>query len=443
MIELLRPLQTTNEDIVRKLAIFGLFLLVIFYHVLPVADMLFGKITFLGKNVFIVLPALFFGATFLYFSFRMSKRMQLAIASFVAIYFVTVSLGIIFNAEDFKSYLNKRYFLLFLFMMVVILNLLMDTKYRALVLKAYIITIVIQCTLGIAHNVFFPTYWYVPGFDFISRPDFSGATRESGTLISVSAFGYVLLCGIMVLVYIKDLPWRLSATPLKIGLMCYLFYGILLSGSRGPIMLSLLVGFSMLLSKKTLKNILPALAGFLLFAFLSTYIGAGAKIQYNLFDRYAADGFGGRYEKFILGFMIISQKFYYVLIGAPGHVQLSTTLNNFGVSDNSFILLMINFGVPATLFLIFVLLYAAWHFVYHTDYIIPVIVGLVCLSTTNSILWEPWIFYYLLAMVFIWFNARENRSRRQALYLPDNEKHDELCKGYGLVCMKSERQPAR
>jgi hypothetical protein len=277
----LKSPQMTTDDVVWQWAKYSLFLLIISYHVLPVANIVFGKITFLGKNVFIVIPALFFGVTFLYFSFRMSRRMQLAIASLVALYSVTVSLGIIFNGEDLKSYLDKRYFLLFLFMMVVIINLLTDTRYRALVLKAYIITIVIQCTFGLAHYAFFPTFWYVPGFDFISRPDFSVATREGGTLISVSTFGYVLLSGIMVLAYIKDLPWRLSAIPFKIGIMSYLFYGILLSGSRGPIILSLLIGSSMLFSKKTLKNIWPALAGFLLLAFLSASIGVDKKIVWS------------------------------------------------------------------------------------------------------------------------------------------------------------------
>lgn len=228
-------------------------------------------------------------------------------------------------------------------------------------------------------------------------------TRETGSMISASAFSYTVLCGMMVLTYVKELPRIISSVVSRAGLQLYFFYAILLSGSRGPIILAILIMGVMFFGKQSVSKY-RAINVMVLFVILvaCAYWSFDEVIKLSVIDRSVNEGSGGRYEKLLLVFSMISQGTY-SLTGVPDYIQQISEINNVSFSDNSFGTLLLVFGISA-LVPIFVIFYMALSFSRITHTILPVMVGLVCLSTTNSILWEPWIFYYLVAMALIFFS---------------------------------------
>jgi hypothetical protein len=142
---------------------------------------------------------------------------------------------------------------------------------------------------------------------------------------------------------------------------------------------------------------------------LCLYFGFDELIQSSVIHRTLEDGSGGRYEKLQLIYLLVSQD-WNILLGVPLDLQNTARINGVGFSDNSFGLLLMNVGVSALIFF-GLLLSVIIRFLRITHTKLPVFVGVCCLITTNSILWEPWIFYYLIAMTLIYDSMKGDRHR--------------------------------
>jgi hypothetical protein len=357
---------------------FGFTLLILLYHVLPVMDVAFGKFQFLGKNIFITVPVMFICFNFLFFMRTFSKNWLIFLIFLILLFCLTNCISIALFNYDVNIFLERRYFFTPIFMGVVIFKLLDQFQYRGLVLCLFFLAISVQCVFGIVHDTFFPEYHYLlfDGSGEYSADLAFGRTRETGSMISASCYAYVLLTGLMVLAYVDELPFRLSKTQYRLGLFFFLLYGITLSGSRGPIILAIITLGSMVFCKQSVvKNIPMRVFIIIISIFLCFYFGFDELIQSSVFERTMSEGSGGRYEKLLLGPLLLKQN-YYLLTGVPNSVQLATTINGIQLSDNSFVLLFVTFGIVALL-PIFCFLYVMWHFSYLTRKKLPVIIGLV------------------------------------------------------------------
>lgn len=396
----------------------GFILLIFVYHVLPIMHNFFGETQFLGKNLYITIPALFIIFSFLFFMPVMTKKWFIFFVFLILLYVFTTFIVIIVFDYDLNTFLYRRYFFIPIFMGVAIFNFLKDPQLRWLVLRMFLVATILQCIFGVVHDAFFQDFHYA----VLSEEDgyfietISGRTREAGTMISASCYSYVLLMGLMILTYLDDLPFGLSKIQFRLGLFFFIFYGVLLSGSRGPIVLAIFLLSAMIMRKKSIvKNIPTRMFIVILSLFVFFYFGLDEIIKSGVFDRTLSEGSGGRYEKLLLGPLMLSQKFY-LLTGVPVDVQVATEINGVGFSDNSFLMLLITFGIAALL-PISCILYMLLRFSNLTRTKLPAIIGLVCLSTTNSILWEPWIFYYCVGMGLIFYcsvNELPQRRYRKA-----------------------------
>lgn len=388
----------------------GFFLLVLSYHILPVAHVFLGEIQFLGKNIIIVIPVLFVCFSLLFLFRHLSPKGFLLASTLIFAYFFLTTISILFYDSDISAFLGRRFYLVPIFMAFLVFKILALYEYRSFILRIFLLTIIIQCGFGIIHNVFFPEVLYVSSdFGYGYFEDFSQygeyKTREAGTMVSASCYAYVLLSGMMVLAYIKELPWGISHYLLRLGMQLYFFVGILLSGSRGPIILAILSVVSMVFSKQSpIKNISIRSIILILSVTAGIYFGFDESIKASVIDRTVDGGTGGRYEKLLLVFSVLSQNIYF-LVGAPLYIQATSEINGFMFSDNSFGTLLLVFGL-AGLLPIAIIFYMMARVSRKTRTVLPVFIGLVCLSTTNSILWEPWIFYYLVAIMLILFSKK-------------------------------------
>ncbi len=168
--------------------------------------------------------------------------------------------------------------------------------------------------------------------------------------------------------------------------------------------------FMLLGTKSVVKHILVRLIFSVILMALFVYLGFDAVIQSSVIERSVYEGSGGRYDKLMAAIQMLSQDIY-PLIGVPKYVQIETIINGVSFSDNSFGLLLISFGVIAII-PIALILYNGWRFSKITKTILPICSGLICFGTTNSILWDPWIFYYSVSLALIYYSlAPKHRDR--------------------------------
>ena len=393
----------------------GVVLFLAFYHLIPVFHLLFGRMSLFGKNIYIVIPALYFliamGLTF----FKISTNNKLLIYFFLVIYLFLTGIAVMIYEIDLAQFFVRRFIFLPFFFGFVLFYFLSNRQNSVIALKLFLGSILFQCLFGVLH------YHFFSGYIFLSEDNSMGlneglvdtsflnigALRESGTMISSSAFAYTLLCAMFVIGYIKDIPFGLSNWLIRITAIIFIFYGILLSGSRGPIILSLCIILFMLIRKDC---VFGEYSMSLLFSLLILggiiYFGFFDRIEAMVFTRTINEGTGGRFEKLQLVLDFLSNDLY-LLIGVPDDVVNSTRINGLYFSDNSFGLILIKFGIMG-LMPIIAMLYGGWRFVKLTRMLIPVIAGVVCLSTTNSILWEPSIFYYLVSMSLLFYSKDDS-----------------------------------
>tara|TARA_R110000868_G_scaffold199956_3_gene447102 strand:- start:259 stop:1524 length:1266 start_codon:yes stop_codon:yes gene_type:complete len=388
---------------------FGLSIIVLLYPLLGIAHLVLGKIIFLGVNLFIALPVLFITFSFLCLIKKMPSMLVTCFFVMFFSYLILTILAILFYDYGVDELVKRRYFLFFFMAMVLLFHLLENVYYRRIFLKLFFIAIIGQCFLGIVHHHFFGNI-IIDVIDevsqFLVRDESIGAGRESGTVMSSSAFAYILLNALIVLTYVKNLPWKLDSVLYKLILMFILFYGILLSGSRGPSIAAILVISTWVFfsGKKgiTVRGFIFCL-GILLFL----YFQLDEKL-FGFAHRFRVESSGGRDEKLKLVFLMLSEG-WYCLLGVPAYIQQTTLSNGVTFSDNSFGTLLLNFGITGLLPIV-VLFYGAKFFLQATRLFLPVFVGFLCLATTNSILWDAWIFYYIAALILIYFSHKDNQQ---------------------------------
>jgi len=407
----------SNNYFLERFIQYGMCFFIIFYQFIPIINFILPEIRVLGKNFYVILPGFYLVVSYvLLIAMKKINTRYVAFSSIIFIFYLiaTFVASLLYHYE-LVEYLNRRFMLIPTLMFMVIFYLLgSDKAFKELILKLFLLSVFIQCSLGYIHHIFFPEIWFISEDNVSTFSDMSASvsdvsTREIGTLISSSLFGYFLLSGIYVLLYVKALPFKLEQPIWRYAGIFYLLFGIVLSGCRGAIILAIL---SIVFTFVGKNNISIRGRMILLLFLVGFFVMSYEIIHSSVLERTLHEGSGGRYEKLVLAWMLLSQDLYF-LVGVPSYVTAATSINGIYLSDNSFALLLVTFGMLG-LFFILSILWFNYTFIKSTKTVFPALSGLVCLSVTNAILWEPWLFYYITAMALIWYSNCEPQLDRDS-----------------------------
>lgn len=252
----------------------------------------------------------------------------------------------------------------------------------------------IQAIIGIVHHYFFShiltgSKVYIGANEFYKIVEVgAGGQREPGILMSSSLYANFVLLGVFLLVSSYK-TWKFPNLVEYIFLLV-LVWGVWLSGSRWPFIGSMF--FLMLYFKR-----LPSLKKI---TFVPIIILAGVFLQdyfIHTIGRLVTGGATGRLLKYQIALSSLFENSSNFLIGTSFD-RMGMSVNGITFSDNSFLTLMITFGIPLTLLFLLFFLYIIMRTisVKGTRFMLFYFIG--TLFLTNSILWDIWLFYFFAVL---------------------------------------------
>lgn len=278
---------------------------------------------------------------------------------------------------------------------------------KEIVKKIIFCSCLIQAVIGLLHTYFFPYIFLGLNPDSLFKIVRGvGAMREAGTLLSASLYANLILLGIFILInsYKK---WRLPRLAVHI-LMFILIWGVAISASRWPFIIAvflLILYFKKLLLSKKIVSIL------LIILFFGIFL---PNIFIYMAQKVATGEVASRIAKYHVALSSLLESSSNFLVG-PTFGRTNTDIDATSFSDNSYLLLMITFGVP----FICLFLFLFSHIIRKTisinrNYFI-LLYFLITLFVTNSILWDVWLFYFFAALYGLQLEPPSNLSRKNIL----------------------------
>lgn len=378
-----------------------------FANILP----LFFPVQFLGKNIWIVLPVLLIAA--MYAVALVKTRQSIAFTKFDGGLFVLALLGALIYEirealySDPGSILDVRYIISPLLFLSVFKIFVQGERNVVFVTRAVVLTCLIQAVLGILHAHFFSYINInIETSEFVLEAE---RTREGGTL-GASIYANVIVCGMFLIVFGSSRSSRVRYVLIETMATLVMLYAVTLSGSRYPMIVASLLTIGLLsrslLNWRQMAVLLAVVAIASYFIFLNE---EGVELL-GIF-RLSEDS-GGRVDKFITPLMLLSDGLSNFVIGPPSLLTAATfSEDGFGISDNSYMLMALQFGVlfAVSWFTFFTgLLWRNASSYFSVFFIVYLLLGL---GVTNSILWEPWTFVAMLSWTIIYKKARFNEPK--------------------------------
>lgn len=361
---------------------------------------IFYPINFLGKNIWLVVPVLII--LIFYLSTLIEVKESLTIKKNDIIFLsIAVLGGLIFYFREL-AYMESRSFLDFRYVFSSAIFLLVSRRFvngekNIHFLSSILIAIcLVQAVLGILHNHFFPEINI--SFDPDNPKDVelifdAERTRESGTL-GASIYANVIVCGMFLLAAKNSKEFSFHASVFSIASIVMMFYAVTLSGSRYPIMVAGLV--TLIFFSRSLSNWKhwAAVGLFALVAFI--FFTSTSGFEFNSIYRFDQDS-GGRGDKWLLPFELITASTLHLLIGASSELAANTfSSSGTDISDNSYWLLALQFGpFFALVWFGFVINLLKENMVNYVSFLF-IVYFVIGLGITNCILWEPWVFLAIL-----------------------------------------------
>jgi hypothetical protein len=370
----------------------------------------FVPIQVFGKNIYTVIPAVIMSAVFVLIlpaiwrtPLTPVQAGGLFALAFIWLIVLASRLAIFGDAVDV---LRERYLLLFFVYAAVLRYVAVDTKSRDQLANVFIGALCFQAIFGILHTHLFP---------FIQvEPDSSGdlgitvaqdeGSGETGTLLVRSGFADVVVCGQFVLLTERRLPFTLRA-----AMMAAMFYAVSLSGARYPQVWSALLTAGLFLNRK-MDRAAPAVLAVMVLAGIGMMVTGWTPFEVQSELRFDQDS-GGRGEK--LGLVADVLADYWPLsafIGVPARAALAAvTATGTVISDDSYGEIAMDFGLTGLL--LFLTCLFAWMVRWPMSILsaLMLIYLLGNLAITNSILWDPWLFYLLVAWWLVYTGTRRFR----------------------------------
>lgn len=383
--------------------LFNFFIIVlIIYPYIFLINMLLPQVDIIGKNFYVVIITLIIILILLgnirYIS--STKGIIIILAFSLILPLMIILLRCLVYDESLNNIFAARSPITFIIYLLVASVIQRTKKEKEIVCKVIIVNCFIQAIIGIIHYYFFSfilTGVFVESMDvpYIISTE-AIYSREQGILLNSSLYANFILLGLFLLVNKTKIVVNKKNSYLHYFLIAIMIWGIVLSGSRYPIFISLILVVGYLFSKKRslLVQIFIVCISITFFVyFLYPYLS-------GIIGRFLTEGTGGRGLKYLLALKLLFEKnILYLLLGvAPGIVGKTITDNGLCFSDNSFLEIMLLYGVP--FFIIWstfiVVLNKKVVLLKKNTFILLYFIG--CLLLTNSILWEIWILYYWAAL---------------------------------------------
>lgn len=349
--------------------------------------------TLFGKSAWIVVPVISLGLCYMHIV--AIKKVSLSTSDMISITLVVLSWlifatrAIVYSEQH--SYLNMRYIATSLLFLLFMRYLLKDPFVLRVVAYAVVIQGLLVAVARSINYYFFPSLMVSIGVDGVPFINTAGElTRD--LLLGSSISANHIVCGMFVLLALQKYKVIKLGSILFIMIQLFMMFSVFNTQSRFPIAISI-----MLFSFALLYVAIFKIRDLLMFVIVVIIVFFGENfsnfLSIDFFSRFTNEGSGGRLDKILLTLELIQGSILNFFIGssfdAAGN---ATSVNGFSISDNSYGLVALSFGVP------FALVYFAFLFniilrnksgglsLSFLVYIIAV------LGLTNSILWEPWIF---------------------------------------------------
>ena len=362
------------------ISIFTLPFVNVLHFALPLGNT-FGKSTWLVVPVFVLITA--------YFERILTRNFSLNSLDLTLV-FMVVFVGIIFTVryivyDEVQSFLNYR----FLATSLVYLAIASQIVKNKLMLRVIALTIVatglaVAVVQAINFN-FFPNVMLFTDNAGVIRLIFVGEQTRS-MLLGASISGNQIVCSMFVLVALVKSNFIRMNLWVSWILLLFMVYAVSLGESRYPIAIAIsLLVFNFFYHKLQHTKIVLVAVSVLL---LTSYVFSNFENWH--ISRINEDS-GGRIEKTILGFKILSDSVTNFSIGTSNFQAGNAAEQGYVLSDNSYFEVATSFGVPFA-----VIFFTLW-FNFISRYIVNILslffLGylVVGLSLTNCILWESWL----------------------------------------------------
>lgn len=282
------------------------------------------------------------------------------------------------------------------FCLFLVLKLVDSAKKKQVILNILIWTTILNALVGIIHHYFFPTVnilsrLLVEGYGFIEN------SREVGLQGNASAYAYFLVLGMLAIIQ------KVSSDNVKRSQVIYFFFslilcwGIILSISRGPIIVALVL----------FAYIAYCLRGSKLFwlmmviiSFVGIYIGYELLGETLKFFSYRVEGGDiSRAIKYSLALNMLFSNTSHFILGVPSQVIATTEVNGFLFSDNSYLTVALDFGVIFAILFLGCYIQLLLRLFKEKNQLMLLAIYLIAMFFTNAILWNYWILYVMALLV--------------------------------------------
>lgn len=390
----------------RTLVIFTVLAVIATYQFTPVVH-LFVPLQILGKNLYTVLPA----AIMVLVSLLLLPAIWRAPVTpaqarvFMALVFIWLAVLLSRTAiyADGIDFLRARYLLLFFMFSAVLRYVAVDPVSRSKMAKVLIAAMCLQAVIGIVHTYFFPFVGLVadPGGELEVAIGSDESGGETGTLLTRSNFGDVLVCGQFALLVERRIPFTLRAV-----IMLVMFYAVTLGGARYAEIWSALLTAALFINRK-MDRAAPVMLALIVLAGIFMAVTGWTPFEIQSELRFDQDS-GSRGEK--LGLLIDTLSNYWPLsafIGVPVRAALTAmTATGVVISDDSYGEITLDFGLAG------LLLFLTGIFVWLVRWPMSILSTLMLIylfgnfALTNSVLWDVWLFYFLAAWWLVYTGTR-------------------------------------
>jgi len=364
-------------------------------------------VVILGKSAWVTLPVLSIFCVYLWGIFN--KTIAIDGRSMVAVLLIMASIIIFLfresNYSDGVSYLDDRFIATSLLFMLSAYEISKNEFALRILTTAIVIQGVIVALVIIININFFPSVRIdtdVNGFAFLTQE----GVRARDMLLGSSIAANQIVCSMfMLMVLIKYRYFNVNVT-LFLLLQLLMLYGALLTVSRYPIMVAMLITILSFLTIGSFRKIIFYIVFFILVGKVALSLDEGIQLAFsNFIDRLSA-GSEGRWDKLLLPIYLLSESMTSFIIGS-GHGQVENAFSADGatISDNSYMLVALEFGVPFAIFYFFYVIKQLRKLVIDWISSLFFFYFIIALGVTNCILWESWMFvaifdYYAISRLY-------------------------------------------
>lgn len=371
---------------------FALFIgALVVYPYLFLLNIFFPSTLSIGKNTFVFVITIIIILCFLLRWKGILSKLGIGVVYFIMLLaLIIISIRYWLYAEGIHKIFLYRIILMPLLYCGVAYYYLREGAKKEIVKKIIFCSCLIQAVIGLLHT-YLASYIYLGLSSDRPLLIVKGATalREVGTLMNSSLYANFILLGIFILInsYKK---WGLPRL-VEYTIMLVLIWGVTISGSRWPfvvaILLLILYFKKLLLSKKIISVLL-------IIIFLGMFL---PNIFILMAQQVATGEVASRIVKYHLAVSSLLENSPSFLVG-PFFGRTNTTIETTSFSDNSYLLLMLTFGVPFICLFLFLFLHIIRRTISINRNYFILLYFLITLLITNSILWDIWLFYFFAAL---------------------------------------------